>query len=193
QADLAAYYPPVMGYALLTIAPVTAGMIVGFLLLDQRDDDTLTALQVTPLPLSGYLTYRLAAPTMLSLAMTAAMLPLAGLTGVGAVPVLLASLTAAPLAPLYALALGGFAENKVQGFALVKAASVVFMAPLLAYFAPPDWHLAFGIVPTYWPGKLYWLAQAGDPGYWLYLPAGLAYQLLLLAALLRRFNQVLHR
>src|SRR5512134_134742 len=58
--DLAAYHAPIMSAALLLISPAICGLVVGFLLLDQRDDRTLAALQVTPLPPRAYLAYRLA-------------------------------------------------------------------------------------------------------------------------------------
>lgn len=38
------------------------GVVTGFLLLDERDDRTLTALQVTPLPLRAYIFYRVTVP-----------------------------------------------------------------------------------------------------------------------------------
>jgi fluoroquinolone transport system permease protein len=50
--DLMPFYPAVMSYLLLLMVPYMAGFVIGFLLLDQRDDGTLTALQVTPLSLS---------------------------------------------------------------------------------------------------------------------------------------------
>jgi fluoroquinolone transport system permease protein len=43
---------------LVVVMPALVGMVIGFLLLDQRDDQTLAALQVTPLTLNGYLIYR---------------------------------------------------------------------------------------------------------------------------------------
>jgi fluoroquinolone transport system permease protein len=189
--DLAAYLAPIMTAALLLITPTMCGLVVGFLLLDQRDDRTLTALQVTPLPLSSYLAYRLAAPMLVSLAMTVAAFPVGGLAGAGMTAVLLAALVAAPLAPLVALFLAAFAENKVQGLALLKGASVLVIVPLAALFVPTPWQWAFGAAPTYWPARLYWALGAGEPGWWVYLAAGLAYQALLLAALLWRFNRVM--
>jgi fluoroquinolone transport system permease protein len=188
--DLAAYQAPIMSAALLLIAPAICGLVVGFVLLDQRDDRTLAALQVTPLPLRSYLAYQLAMPTLLSLAMTVAAFPLAGLDGPGIVA-LLAALAAAPLAPLIALGLAAFAQNKVQGLALLKGASVLLAAPLAALFVPAPWQWAFGVAPTYWPARLYWAMAAGEPGWWIFLLAGLAYQALLLAALLRRFERVI--
>ena len=53
--DLTPYYPLLCSFLVLMI-PTLMGSVVGFLLLDQRDDRTLTALQVTPLTAQGYRT-----------------------------------------------------------------------------------------------------------------------------------------
>ena len=71
-------------------------MVLGFLLLDQRDDQTLTALQVTPLSLNGYLAYRISLPMLISLVTTLLMVPLAGLGQVNIAAHLAAALCAAP-------------------------------------------------------------------------------------------------
>ena len=94
---VSAYQAPIMSGALLLITPTICGLVVGFLLLDQRDDRTLAALQVTPLPPRAYLAYRLAAPLLLSFAMTMVAFPLAGLAGTGIVAVLLSAPLAARL------------------------------------------------------------------------------------------------
>jgi fluoroquinolone transport system permease protein len=66
-----------------------------------------------------HLAYRLAAPMLISLAMTLIALPLAGLVSLSFLEVLLVAVAAAPLAPLSALFLGAYAANKVEGFALL--------------------------------------------------------------------------
>jgi fluoroquinolone transport system permease protein len=189
HADLGGIYPVVAGYALLITAPVMCGTVIGFLLLDERDDRTLLALRVTPLPPGGYVAWRLSLPVLLSIIITLVIFPLAGLGSPGVLRLLVCALAASPLAPLVALALAVFAQNKVQGFALVKASGVFQIAPLVAYFIGPAWQPAFGVIPTYWPAKTLWAFQQGEASGWLWLAAGLAYQLLLLAALLRRFNR----
>ena len=65
------------------------------------------------------------------------------------------------------------------------------MAPLVAYFVRAEWQSAFWIFPTYWPAKLLWTLQTGGGNAWQYLAVGLAYQLLLLFILLRRFNHLI--
>jgi fluoroquinolone transport system permease protein len=192
-AGLRGLYPAIMSCALLLIAPIMSGAIIGFLLLDQRDDRTLIALQVTPLPLDVYLAYRLAAPILVSLIMTLVAFPIAGLAGMGMLRVALAAMAAAPLAPLTALALAVFAENKVQGLALMKAANILLIAPLAASFISPPWQWAFAIAPTFWPARLLLALQGGEPHAWLLLAGGLAYQGVLLMALLRRFRRVMYQ
>jgi fluoroquinolone transport system permease protein len=191
--DVSAYQMPIMSAALLLITPTICGLVIGFLLLDQRDDRTLAALQVTPLPPHAYLAYRLGTPLLLSIVMTVVAFPLAGLAGAGIPAVLLAALTAAPLAALVALGLATFAENKVQGLALLKGCSVLLLAPLAAIFVPAPWQWAFGVAPTFWPAQLYRALGVSEPDWWIYLLGGLVYQALLLAALLRRFERVMYR
>jgi fluoroquinolone transport system permease protein len=188
--SLSGYYPAIAGYALLITAPVMCGMVVGFLLLDERDDRTLLALRVTPLPPGIYLTWRLSMPMLTSIVITLVTFPLAGLEKPDILRLLVSALGVAPLAPLVALTLATFAKNKVQGFALVKASGVLQMAPLIAYFVHSAWQPALGIIPTYWPAKLLWAFQQEEATAWIYLAAGLAYQLLLLAVLMRRFNRI---
>jgi fluoroquinolone transport system permease protein len=190
QFDLTSYYPLLMSFVLL-VTPMLSGIVIGFLLLDQKDDQTLIALQVTPLTVNGYLIYRTIMPSLLSLVMTLVIFPLAGLVEVGFLPLLVAALGAAPLAPLYALFTAALAANKVQGFAVIKALGVLLVFPVIAWFVAPPWQLIFGLVPLYWPTKLFWLLHAGQANAWLYGLIGLIYQFLLLAVLLRRFNRTM--
>ena len=183
----------ITGSALLLITPTMCGMMVGFLVLDQRDDRTLTALQVTPMSLNSYLLYRLLGPMAISGLMTVIAFAVAGLDEPGFAAILLAACAAAPLAPLVALALATFAENKVQGFALLKGASLFMIGPLGAHFVPSHWQLAFGILPTFWPVRLLWSLQVGEPIWWLYLLVGTLYHALLIAMLVRRFQRVMYR
>ena len=193
QIELHTYASLLISYALLVITPVMLGMIIGFLLLDQRDDRTLIALQVTPLSLNSYLVYRLAVPMVAGFVMTLVAFFVAGLVDKTMLPLVVAALAATPLAPIVALALPVFAENKVQGFALMKASSILQIAPVIAIITQSNWQYLFGILPTYWPAKLYLSLQSGDPLSLLYLVLALINQTLLLFLLLRRFHTVIHR
>lgn len=193
QFDLPSYYVLLMSF-MVELMPILVGMVIGFLLLDQRDDQVLFALQVTPLTLNGYLAYRIAAPLVVSVAITLAIFPIAALVEVGTLPLFLLACGAAPLAPIFALFLAVFARNKVEGFALTKASGMLFLPPVIAWFVPPGWQWLFGVIPTYWPVKAFWLHLAGESGWFIAcLLAGLVYQALVLWLLLRRFNRVATR
>jgi len=190
--DLHVYLPIVYAY-LVVITPVLFGMIVGFLLLDERDDRTLTALQVTPLTLNQYATYRIGVPMLISLAVTPLMLRVVGDTTLTWPAMLLVSLVAAPLAPIFMLFLAAFAPNKVQGLALTKGAGIILFVPIAAWFVATPWQWLLGFAPTYWPAKVYWLLAADAPTTWVFTLLGLGWQILLIGLLFRRFNQVMVR
>ncbi len=190
--ELTPYYPLLTSFLVLMV-PTLLGAVFGFLLLDHRDDRTLTALQVTPLTVEGYLLYRIAVPMAVSVPVMMASIAIADLVTMGVVPAFVAAVQAAPAAPLYALFVGAFASNKVQGFALLKGVGVLTWPPLLAWFVTSPWQVAIGIDPLYWPVKLFWMLEAGEPGAWLYFLVGLAYQAILIAYLLGRFKAVITR
>jgi fluoroquinolone transport system permease protein len=191
--DLVEYYPVLLAYFFIGMCPMVFGVVIGFLLLDERDDRTLTALQVTPLPLNSYIIYRVTIPIILTFGLMFALFPLANLTPFNARTILLSAIAAAPMAPMLSLMLASFAQNKVQGFALMKLIGIVLFVPIVAYFAPSGWELAFGIFPTYWPMKVYWLLYAGETNVWLYVVIAVVYQLFVTALLAKRFYKVLHQ
>ena len=95
--------------------------------------------------------------------------------------VLVSAVTAAPL---YAMFLGAFAANKVQGFALAKAVGVVMVPCIVAYFVTGPWQNVFGLVPQYWALKVFWLFDEGAVGPALgHAVIGLAWQAVLLTML----------
>lgn len=189
--DLTPYYPLIMSNFVL-LASATVGMVIGFLLLDERDDHMLTALLVTPMPLDGYVLYRISMPMILGLIMTLIGYPIAGLTPISLIDLLAVAALGSITGPLTALFLASFAENKVAGFALAKLLNAVGMVPVAAFFVKSDWQLLAGIVPAYWPLKVFWLAAEGTR-YWAYFVAGLVINLVALALLLKRFKMVIHR
>jgi fluoroquinolone transport system permease protein len=187
--DLVPYYPMLLSFFFVLQIPLLFGVLVGLLVLDERDDNTLTALRVTPISMKGYALYRGGAAVLLSFAYVLLALLSSGFVPTSLAPAvaavaLLAGLTAA----VFALIVATFASNKVEGLALTKGLSVFMLGPLAAYFVPSDWQLFFGLLPTYWPAKTFWVA--GEEGnFWPYVLAGLIYSVLLLPLLLRRFRK----
>jgi fluoroquinolone transport system permease protein len=191
--DLTQYYTVLLSYFFIGTCPMVFGAVIGFLLLDEKDDRTLTALQVTPMPLSSYIVYRVSIPIVLTFVMLIIIFPLANLTPFNLKVILISALASSPMAPMFALFLASIAENKIQGFALMKLTGIFLLAPVFAYFVTSSWELVFGLLPTYWPLKVYWMLSAGEPNVWLYVAIAVIYQLLITAFFAKRFYKVLHQ
>jgi len=187
--DLVPYYPLLAGSYVL-VAPSMVGIVVGFLLLDERDDHVLDAWRVTPVSVNDLFLYRVGAPVALGTVMTLGGYSLMQLAPISIGALLVAAVVGAGAAPTLALALVGFADNKVSGLAIAKLVSAASNLALVAWFVPMPWQLLAGVLPTYWPMKVVWQASGGaswEP----YAAAGLAVSLLVIAMLCLRFRAVL--
>ncbi|MEM7800970.1 MAG: ABC transporter, partial [Chloroflexota bacterium] len=190
--DLSPYYPLIMSFYLVMTAAIV-GVIVGFLLLDERDDRTLTALLITPMPLSTYILYRIGLPMLLGMGLTLIGYPIAGLVGLPVPLLLLVALMGTLSSPLMALVLAVFADNKVAGFAVMKIMNGVMLLPTLAFFLPEPIQFLAGIVPPFWALKVFWAAAEGSPWLSTYVVIGFLLHIVTIMLLLRRFTTILHR
>ncbi|MCL4868781.1 MAG: hypothetical protein KJ063_07430 [Anaerolineae bacterium] len=187
RMDLTPYYPLIVSYMVLLVAPVLLGTVFGFLLIEEKDENTLVALQVTPLPMRGFLLYRMGIAMALSFVIVMISLPLTGLVSLSG-PLLLVVLSTAPIAPLIAILYATFAENKVQGFGFLKAIGTLNIIPIAAYFVGLPWQYLIGVVyPFYWPVKAYW--EMDNPIYLLYVGISFLVHFGLISWLLRRFER----
>jgi len=138
--------PPIFG-ALL------AGTVLGFSLIEERESGTLQLMRVLPQGEATQAFYLVGATTAIS-GLTAGVCSL--LYGMPVQrPLLHGALLVATAAggPLLMLCLGVFAENKIEGLALSKIASLPSAVPILLF-----------VVPGAWQGLLAW-----SPWYWIYL------------------------
>lgn len=113
---------------------------------------------------------------------------LSGWVSISAVPTWLLAFQYALLAPLLALLLATFAQNKVEGLAHFKVYSFVANLPILMYFLGGSaWHV-LAVVPTYWSFRSVEAAYTGDKFYFLVGGGALVY-LLALGGLIRIFER----
>ncbi|MFZ7102879.1 MAG: hypothetical protein ACOWWO_09490 [Peptococcaceae bacterium] len=184
--DLTDYYPLITGFFIL-LTPLLLGMVTGFMLLDERDEQVLTALIVTPLGKRGYLAYRMAGPVMISFIYTLILVPLLNLSPIPFLQlVVLAALTAGE-SPLIALFLVNWAGNKVEGLALSKGLGIFLLAPVLAYFMKSNLRYLAGLVPFFWPVEA--VSHVAERSFGLYILAGLFLHFCYFILFLQRFQK----
>lgn len=186
--DLVPYYPLVLTAFLLLTSIIIVGAIASFLILDEVDAGTLTALRVTPVPLSTLFAYRAGTVMVLTTVYVVATLSFSGILEPGLVPSLIPIGLLAGLSAIVTLLLiVAVASNKIQGIAMVRALGMLIAGlPCLPWFIDSPWNLAFGVLPPYWAAKAFWIASDGGT-WWPYLLGGVAINLAVAWPLFRRF------
>lgn len=186
--DLVPYYPLILTGFLLLTSPIVIGAMGSFLVLDERDTNTITALRVTPTPMATYIGYRGVTVVALTAVYVVATMVASGLLPLDqVVPLVPVGLLAGLSGIVIALTILGFARNKVEGLAVVRAIGIVVAGiPIVPYFLGPQWQYLFWPLPTYWPAKAYWVVSDGGV-WWLYVLGGALYHVPLIWLLYRRF------
>ena len=188
--SVAAIYPMIVAYLGLFTGAVLVGTLFGFVLLDERDQQTLSAMRTTPVPLSHYVLYRVGGPALLAVVVVAGMTLVIDQALPSWWQLLALSAGAALTAPIAALFYATVADNKLQGLAYSKFTSISGWVIIGGWFVDVPWQWLLGLFPPFWISKAYWLALNGDPAWWLVLGVGVILQLAVIHWLIRRFNRV---
>lgn len=190
--SLSDLYPMVVAYMAIYTGSLLVGTIFGFVLLDEKDDNTIIAMLVTPVPLNQYVLYRVGLPALLAFLIIVAMVLFINQALVPLWQLLLLAAGGSLTAPLISLFFATFAENKVQGFAYSKFGGISGWAFLIGWFVPEPWQWLIGLFPPFWIGKAYWLALEGNGLWGLALIIGIVSQLGLIVVLARQFNKAVY-
>jgi fluoroquinolone transport system permease protein len=186
--DLVPYYPLVLTGFLLLTSIIIAGGMAAFLVLDEIDTDTLTALRVTPMPLSTFFGYRAATVMAVTTTYVVLTMSFSGILQPGMIPALIPiGLVAGLSAVVTLLLIVAVAGNKIQGIAMIRALGMLIAGlPCLPWFVDSAWNVAFGVLPPYWAAKAFWVATDGGT-WWPYVVIGVVYNLAVAWPLFRRF------
>ncbi|MBW0115809.1 ABC transporter permease [Pseudonocardia abyssalis] len=185
--DLAPYHSAILSAFCVLGPPLLMGAMLALQLLDDKDQHTLTALRVTPVPPATYPTYRAAVVAALT---TISVIASLALTGQVDAPTLALSVPVAVVAGLLAPVLGfvmaSLGRTKIEGLAVMRVVGLaVFTLPVVPFFfLDRPWQLAFGVLPPYWPVRAFWSAYDGGT-YWPYVVGGLLYNGALAALLVK--------
>jgi len=185
--DLECYYVHIM--AIMAIYPPAAfGWVTGFTLLDERDENILTVISVTPLSRTGYIVYRLAMPMFIGCVLSYITLFIVGLIPLHAIKLLPIAMISSLGAPIAALFMVAFTGNKVEGLAMSKGISLMYIGPLAVIFIESNWQYLAGVIPAFWVSRAFVSSYSDMFEYWVALGGGLVISTLFILVFLRRFN-----
>ena len=151
--DITPYYP-LADMLLLMLTPMIAGMLSGFLMLDERDEGVGVYYTVTPLGGAGYYASRLGLPVLYSIVIAPVLMAVFSLSGPDLWRVLVIALIGGVFASANALLLMAFAGNKVEGLAVAKMVNIVMLPIFIPFFTDSPWGMIAGVFPAYWMGAL---------------------------------------
>jgi fluoroquinolone transport system permease protein len=137
------YFPLIVMLMIVQVVS-SIGFVGASILLDERDEDVLTAIRVMPVSATYFLTYRLLFTVLVSLAYALAMIRFTGLVFVPWPEAVAAAFLFACLGPVVLLVLAVFSTNKVEGLAVFKGLSLVLLLPAASFFISGGLKYAFG-------------------------------------------------
>ena len=173
------WLPQLRAVALAVVVPLMIGVVVGFMLLEEKQDRVWVALAVTEVSLRRYLAWRAATCLTAAALVTFACLRIAGPAGLGVGRTAWAAVGAAPLAGAVALGLAAWTRDAIQGFAVAKLLFVLLVLPAVASLLGAPWRELLDLVPSWWIVRT---ADAmNDGGHWFPLVLGSAAVNLLIA------------
>jgi len=129
-----------------------AAILLGFSLLDNKDEDTMQTIAVTPISKKGYVNFKLIYTYIISVLATILMLGGTKLLASGAyvieygaetlyifnnvsyLNIVLFAISASLFVPAMGLFIVALAKNKVEGFAYMKSSGFLILIPMLTLF-----------------------------------------------------------
>lgn len=153
SVDLSLHLPVVLAF-LVAFPPYVYGFVVGFLVLEDREQGTLSALLTSPLARDGYLRYR--GLTAYALSATGVVISVALFDPAALTPLALGgvALVSALGGPAIAFLFASLASDSIEGVAINKLLGLAVVVPALAVLAFPEpLEYVAGLDPLYWPMK----------------------------------------
>ncbi len=111
-------FPAFVAFLVVWQAANIPGVVFGFVLLGEKEDQTLQALRVTPLPLQVYTGYRVGVSAMMAFCATIYLSDAIGWCAIPMVRLVPIAVGASLTAPLAVVFFATFAANKIQGLAV---------------------------------------------------------------------------
>lgn len=172
----------------MTLEAMMTGIMVGLLMLDERDDGICAYFSVTPIGGTAYLLSRLALPFCYSFATALIVIAYAALGGMDYTLLLAPAVLSSCSGPLMAMLLVSLASNKVEGLAVSKLTGIIIFGIPIAWFAG-SWLRTLGyLLPSFWTMELLLQAKASNmAGYIADFAAGLLCVSIWLTGLYRIF------
>ncbi|MGD9677029.1 MAG: hypothetical protein AB7V16_01530 [Vulcanibacillus sp.] len=180
--SLAQYYHIFVAGVMLLTAAVTGG-VIGFSILDDRDDKILYAVDVSPVSFNVFMGLRFAMCFILTYISCIIAIIIVDLVEIPLYAILLVTISISLFSSISAMFVNFFATNKVEGFAMMKAGAIIVIFPIVSMFFIDFKEFFFGFEPNFWAVKALSVAILPNVdfnlGFWGYYLVGIVYVVVL--------------
>ncbi len=156
------------------------GMIYGFIILDEQDENIIQSISVTPLRTEGYLNYKLQMPMLLGACFFLLLIHGTNLIELHPITAIGIAILVALEAAISTLFLVAYSGNKVEGLAFSKLLGIMYLAIPLVFFMPSTWHWLSAFLPPFWIAKAFIHSQQGSVWVWSDIILGILFHFLVL-------------
>jgi len=155
QVSANSLVPEIISMIFILMTGFIFGAITAFTLLDDKDDNVLISLKITPISVKAYVAFKLLISFIFGfIASLVIILTTNFLPNASFLTILLISILGALQAPGVALIINSFATNKVEGFVIMKMSALILAFPVIAFFVQ-SWQEVFLVfAPGFWPARL---------------------------------------
>lgn len=176
---------------LTLMTPHVYGAVIGFSILDDRDDNILSSIKVTPLSIHQFLSFKLVAVFILCFVACVFVMWFSNIGNIHLGAMLALAFLVSLAAPMTGLLINALSQNKIEGFAVMKGLGTIILFPIIAIFFVDKKEFIFAFAPGFWPAKAISTLVRGEGALLLsynqYYLVGLVYILLLNLATYRLF------
>lgn len=131
------------------------GALTAFTLLDDKDDNVLMSLKITPISVQSYVIVKLVVSFITGFIATIAIIYGTGfIENIHFGTVLIIAIVGALQGPGLALIVNSFSENKVEGFVIMKLSGLILIFPVLIFFVSGGYQYLLGLAPGFWAAKI---------------------------------------
>lgn len=146
-------YADLILVVLALLIPTVYGAILGFSIIDDRDDHILTSIRVTPLSVHHFLSFKVAMVFLFSFLSSIFVMWFSDIGDLALRSIVSISFLAALAAPMTGLLINAFSKNKIEAFAVMKGLGTTILFPIISLFFLDTKELFFSFVPGFWPAK----------------------------------------
>lgn len=138
---------------LVLLVPHVYGALIGFSILDDRDDHILSSIHVTPLGIHQFLSFRMTVVLILSFIATTYVIWFSNIGDLTFAHIIAIAFLVSLAAPMTGLFINALAKNKIEGFAVMKGTGMIIIFPIVSLFFLDKKELFFSFAPGFWPAK----------------------------------------